>query len=239
MNENTNNAEVKNENGNGVSVFSEDGLGKRVFLEAGQLESALAQIHQKGFDVTVRTELRDGYIYVTVPYNERSDGQTKTLAMGIGQIPSAKLILSEKRKEVQDWIVYTLQTALADKLASALKSGSALPETIDEFISRSGGGRTATKGFRISAKAIVDVLKDKGLQDITVGLLQEILRSSAFAQLRYPSIPQETWVSIIDAMISKAEEVGNAALDLKEWKEKRDEAPETQEITLDGIGDLL
>lgn len=161
-------------------------------------------------------------------------GQETPLACLLLAIPSIELVVGNA--DGSKWIAELAINSMAEKAAAAVRprgdealltDASVLPRTLADFVQPAKRGE-GLGTFRAIAGDFVKVLKKKGLSFLNLSLLRQLLESAQFAKSQFPQISQDKWITVIDAMIAKAQKDSLDTAILEHWKQTRD----TVEISL-------
>ena len=185
-----------------------------------------------------------GYGLCILPISKRGENGNETVGVAVAAVPDPETITSAEGGA--DYIRKTVLDAEIAKLANAVRprgSGNAIaasiPFSIQDFITSSRGGESMAT-FRTLAPVYVKALKKKGINFMTGILLRNIFQSAAFAEEQFPTIPQESWLKVMDSMISKAVADKLDVSVLNNWKETRNQVEAvSSEINLDDLSDLV
>lgn len=184
----------------------------------------------------------DGYGLAVIPITKRVAEQGNvTIGISVDAVPSFDLVMDDEqgaeyvRKLVQADFLRQIATASKPREDGQLTS---IPFKLLDFVTstRKGG----LEAFNAVASIFVTVLKKKKLKFMTKVLLRQILSSASFAEQQYPNIDQQSWVTVLNAMIAQNKKNGIEAGVLQHWIDTRDEVEVTeQDIDLSDLGDLL
>lgn len=248
------------ENGKPITIDSRRVLFGPDRLDHAQLYISALSAHaeQHELEVLSNFELADGvnegWGLVIAPVQERlpdpeDPSRNKLIAVGfvIAQVPWVDVVLAHAAGK--DLIENALVAMLIPKVINAVKPAlvgevavtdlQSMPRSLDDFLVRAKKGETYAV-FNQLADKFVEVLKERGIKELTKTMLKKVLSNTGAAKTYYPNIDQRNWVITLETMISQAEKLGLDPSLFHRWIETRDEATIAESsLEIDGIDDLL
>ncbi len=175
---------------------------------------------------------------LVIPMQKRSEDAGPMTVTGFitALVPPMEVVLSDPKGAA------ALQESYFDLLARKMRgvinstddgTPIKLPDTLAGFFERASRGE-GLQAFLAIAKTAVKQLKDQGFKKLDVNTLRNIFMSAAFASHRYPKIPQEIWLAVMNKMKDTAKAAGLDTSIYDTWVENRNETTMDEDIdTLD------
>lgn len=137
-------------------------------------------------------------------YNEAT-GKGSIVAIGVGiyKIPTLDGVLA-LGDNGRLYLNELLRKDALDRLTKARKDGKSLPISLTQFTTFGIQESNELASWNKLKKGVIAYLKTKHL-DMSEVELENVLRSSAYADAQYPSIEQVRWETLLNTMIAKCD----------------------------------